>query len=225
MDAQTLNPRLALVGEPTLAARLPETEVVSSDWRRHLPVLTGRQVTLRELRLSDAPALLALLSTAEVERFISPTPKTVESLEDFIRWTRYQRETGEHVCFGVVPEGLDVAVGLFQVRRLDPTFGTAEWGFALGRPFWGSALFAESARLVIDFVFETVGAHRLEARATVENGRGNGALAKAGAVCECRLRRSFLGQDGHYVDQALWAIVRDDWVRSRRTSEADGSVH
>jgi len=224
MDTPTLNPRLAPVGEPTLATRLPGTEAVSTDWRRRLPVLAGQRVTLRELRLSDAPALLAALSTPEVERFISPTPTTVEEFERFILWTLYQREAGEYLCFGVVPEGLDVAVGLFQVRPVDPTFGVAEWGFALGRPFWGSGLFADGARLVIDFVFETVGAHRLEARVTLENGRGNGALAKAGAVRECQLRRSFLRQDGRYVDQALWAIVRDDWNRSR-LPEPDGSIH
>jgi hypothetical protein len=35
----------------------------ASDWRQTLPVLTGSMVTLRELRLSDAPSLLAMLST------------------------------------------------------------------------------------------------------------------------------------------------------------------
>ena len=34
-------------------------EVTTSDWRQALPVLTGSMATLRELRLSDAPALLA----------------------------------------------------------------------------------------------------------------------------------------------------------------------
>ena len=31
-------------------------QVTSSDWRQALPVLTGSMATLRELRLSDAPA-------------------------------------------------------------------------------------------------------------------------------------------------------------------------
>ena len=32
----------------------PTTEVVSSDWRQGLPVLSSKQVVLRELRTSDA---------------------------------------------------------------------------------------------------------------------------------------------------------------------------
>jgi ribosomal-protein-alanine N-acetyltransferase len=110
---------------------------------------------------------------------------------------------------------MDTAVGLFQIRQLDLTFELAEWGFALGRAFWGTGLFSAAARLVIDFSFETVGVHRLEARASVSNGRGNGALAKVGAVKEGVLRRSFL-RHGEYHDQALWSIVRDDW-RVRRS--------
>ena len=34
-------------------------QVTTSDWRQTLPVLTGSMVTLRELRLSDAPSLLS----------------------------------------------------------------------------------------------------------------------------------------------------------------------
>jgi RimJ/RimL family protein N-acetyltransferase len=92
--------------------------------------------------------------------------------------------------------------------------GTAEWGFALGRAFWGTGIFSTAARLVVDFAFETVGVHRLEARAAVANGRGNGALAKIGAVKEGLLRRSFL-RHGQYHDQTLWSIVREDWRRSK----------
>jgi hypothetical protein len=29
------------------------------------------------------------------------------------------------------------AIGLFQLRSLEPTFETAEWGFAIGTAFWG----------------------------------------------------------------------------------------
>ena len=68
--------------------------------------------------------------------------------------------------------------------------------------------------MVIDFVFDTVDIHRLEARAAVQNGRGNGALAKVGAVKEGVLRKSFL-RNGQYLDQALWSIVREDWLRSK----------
>jgi ribosomal-protein-alanine N-acetyltransferase len=189
------------------------TVVATTDWRQALPVLTGSMVTLRELRLSDAPSLLAMLATEEVSRFISPPPTTVEGFERFIAWTHRERAAGNYACFAVVPHGMDTAIGIFQVRQLEPGFSTAEWGFALGSAFWGTGMFVDGAKLVVDFAFDVVGTHRLEARAAVANGRGNGALRKVGATQEGVLRKSFL-RNGEYLDQTLWTILEDDWRRS-----------
>ncbi|PYR71691.1 MAG: hypothetical protein DMF86_25435 [Acidobacteria bacterium] len=191
-----------------------ERGVVTSDWRQALPMLRGDVVTLRELRLADAPSLLEMLTTEEVARFISPPPTTVEGFERFIQWTHRERAAGRYVCYAVVPEGMDTAIGIFQVRQLEPGFGTAEWGFAIGASFWGTGVFLDAAKLTVEFAFETVGVHRLEARAAVLNGRGNGALAKIGAVKEGVLRKSFLRNDV-YLDQALWSMVRDDWRQAK----------
>ena len=192
----------------------PATEpVVSSDWRTGLPVLSGNTVSLRELRASDAPSLFALLTTEEVSRFISPPPTSVEGFEKFIAWTLRQRTAGTYACFAVTLKGYDTAIGIFQVRELEPGFGTAEWGFAIGSAFWGTGVFQEGANLVLEFAFETIGVHRLEARAAVKNGRGNGALLKIGAVQECVLRQSF-NKNGERLDQALYSIVAEEWKAS-----------
>jgi len=201
---------------------MPQSAAIESDWRRALPILAGSSITLRELRLSDAPSLLAMLSTGEVARFISPPPTTVEGFERFISWTQREREAGNYMCFGVVPRGASTVVGLFQVRQTEPGFATAEWGFALASAFWGNGIFAEGAELVLDFVFDVVGVHRLEARAAVQNGRGNGALRKLGALQEGILRRSFL-RNGEYLDQVLWAILDSD--RRKNTASSGPSVH
>jgi RimJ/RimL family protein N-acetyltransferase len=190
--------------------------VVSTDWKQGLPVLCGSQVVLRELRASDAASLFTLLTTEEVARFISPPPTTVEGFEKFIAWTIRQRTAGTYACFAVTLKGYDTAIGIFQVRETEPGFGTAEWGFAIGSAFWGTGVFRQGAELVLEFVFETLGVHRLEARAAVLNGRGNGALHKVGAVQEGVLRKSFL-RDGRYLDQVLYAIVDDDWRVMRKT--------
>jgi ribosomal-protein-alanine N-acetyltransferase len=200
--------------------------MLATDWRQALPTVSGSQVVLRELRASDAQSLFALLTTEEVSRFISPPPSTVEGFERFIAWTIRQRAAGTYACFAVTLKGFDTAIGIFQVRETEPGFGTAEWGFALGSPFWGTGVFKEGAELMLDFVFDTVGVHRLEARCAVKNGRGNGALRKLGAVQEGVLRKSFL-RNGEYLDQALYAIVDDDWRAGREDvrPSAQPSIH
>jgi RimJ/RimL family protein N-acetyltransferase len=201
---------------------VPQTATVENDWRRSVPTLVGSAITLRELRASDAPSLLSMISAAEVARFISPPPVTIDGYERFIDWTHRERAAGNYVCFGIVPDGMTQAVGLFQVHQTEAGFSTAEWGFALGSPFWGRGIFTEGARLVLDFAFDVLGVHRLEARAAVHNGRANGALRKVGALQEGILRRSLL-RNGEYLDQVLWAIIDSD---RQYTRAYDGpSVH
>jgi RimJ/RimL family protein N-acetyltransferase len=195
-----------------LVSTRPLTDVSpqANDWRTGLPELTGALVTLRELRQSDATSLFAALATAEVSRFISPPPTNLEGFGRFIAWTHRQRAAGQYVCFAIVPRGSDVAVGLFQVRSLEPDFGTAEWGFALASEFWGTGMFADGAKLTIEFAFDVIGSYRLEARAALKNGRGSGALQKIGAVREGVLRKSLL-RHGEYLDQCVWTILADEW--------------
>jgi [ribosomal protein S5]-alanine N-acetyltransferase len=200
--------KFALGSRPDSAVDLPQ-------WRRALPTLRSPRLALREPRLEDAASLLAMISTREVGSYILPPPDSIRGYEQFILWSQAKREAGQFLCFVVVPHDDSRAVGMFQLRQLEPGFLSAEWGFALGRPFWGTGIFPESANLVLEFAFDTLGVRRLEARAAVENGRSHGALRKMGAVQEGRLRRSFL-LGGQYMDDALWSILAEDW-RARRT--------
>jgi [ribosomal protein S5]-alanine N-acetyltransferase len=203
------------VVQSTSPASAPiEAGVTTSDWRKEVPVLAGSKVTLRELRATDAASLFAMLTSEEVSRFISPPPSTVDGFERFIGWAQRERAAGNYVCMAIVPEGYDTAIGIFQVRQLDPGFQTAEWGFAMGSEFWGTGIFAEGAEMVLQFAFETIGVHRLEARSAIQNGRGNGALRKVGAVQEGLLRKSFL-KNGVWLDQALYSILDVDWTARR----------
>ena len=215
MEKMPYRPELDLA-----VADVQTNEIVSTDWRQKLPVMRGTHVTLRELRASDALSLFTLLTTEEVARFISPPPTTVEGFERFIAWTLRQRSAGTYACFAITLTGHDTAIGIFQVRETEPGFGTAEWGFALGSPFWGTGVFQAGAELVLQFVFDTLGVHRLEARAALRNGRGNGALRKIGAVQEGVLRKSFL-RNGEYLDQALYAIVEEEWRDGQARSRAE----
>jgi len=169
---------------------------------------------LRELVTTDALSLLSMLSTEEVAKFISPPPTTPQGFEKFIQWTQRERQAGNQFTFGMVPDGCDHAIGLVQVRAVAPKFAVAEWGFAVGSPFWGTGLFMASARMTLDFAFQNTAVNRLEARAVVQNGRGHGALRKLGAVQEGVLRGSLL-KNGKYLDQIMWSILSQDWCQAK----------
>ena len=106
-------------------------------WRHCVPVLDAPGVCLREVLPSDAPGLASVFECAEVSRYLPPGPSTHAGFDEFIGWTIRARQLGQNITFAVVPKQLGTTVGFFQIWPLQPDFAVAEWGFALGRPFWG----------------------------------------------------------------------------------------
>jgi len=181
-----------------------------TDWNARLPELRGRLVAVREVIASDAATLFEFLSDPDVTEHLNQPPPSVAAFAGFIQWAQTQRAEGKGVCFGIVPHGLTEAIGMVQVRALEPSFFTCEWGFAVGKPFWSTGVFIEAAALVAEFAFTTLGAHRIEARAAGENARGHAAIQKLGARAEGTLSKAFR-KDGRLDKQLLWSLTRDDW--------------
>ena len=152
-------------------------------------------------------------------RFISPPPTTVDGFDRFIDWTHREQAAGRYACFAVVPDG-EPTPRWASSRCASSTaaHGAAEWGFVMGSAYWGTGLFAGRRRMVVDFAIDgwACTASKPARRA---NGRGNGALAKLGAVREAVLRQSF-ERHGPWHDQALWGILRDDWPSASRRLDA-----
>jgi RimJ/RimL family protein N-acetyltransferase len=181
-----------------------------STWRRELPTLTARLVTLREPLTEDLGPLVDLLSTGDASRFGVEEPMSEVAVQMFIERAQRDRKAGAAFTYVALLASSRTVAGLVQVRGLDPAFETAEWDCTLTPSARGSGVFLEAARLVGSFVFGSVGAHRIEARVLLQNGRANGALRKLGAVQEGILRRS-ARRRGEYVDQVLWSVLKDDW--------------
>jgi RimJ/RimL family protein N-acetyltransferase len=217
---------LPLTSSSPTPARDRDERYARRNWREKLPVLEGRGLILRELEPGDAATLLPLLGTPDVARFLSPPPQSLERFASFIEATLNERRAGRYAGFAIVPHDTGRPVGLVQIRQLDPSFGTAEWGVALGAEWWGRGLFVEAGQLLLDFAFSQLGTFRVEARVAARNARGNRAVEKLGAVAEGLLRGSLVVADGSRHDQVLWSWLKEDWRRALAAqAEASSWVH
>ena len=194
----------ALPGIPTAAQAPPPL-----NWLDGIPVLDSPLVFLREVEASDATALAEMFENQEVARYLPRGPSSVEGFEDFIEWAIRTRQAGRYISLVAVPTGGGAPVGLFQIWPLQPDFAVAEWGFAIARPHWGTGLFVECARLVVDFAFSTLGVVRLEARSAADDRRSTAALEKFGATREMVMRKCFPCWNGDYQDHVMWSIMAD----------------
>jgi RimJ/RimL family protein N-acetyltransferase len=182
----------------------------AATWRSELPTLTGRTITLREPVPQDLGPLVDLLSLGDATRFGIEEPVNTVGVQELIDRAARERANGTSVTYAITLAGTRTIGGLLQVRQLDPGFEAAEWECTIAPSSRGCGIFMEAARLAGSFAFGTLGTHRLEARVLLQNGRGNGAMRKLGAVQEGVLRRS-VRSGGEYFDQVLWSILKEDW--------------
>jgi N-acetyltransferase len=187
--------------------------LTATSWRADLPVLVGRTVTLREVGLQDVGPLMELLSLSDATRFGLDEAVSDVTVQQVIERAARDRAAGVAFTYAILLTASRELVGALQVRQLDPLFEAAEWECTIAPTSRGSGVFVEAARLAGSLAFGVIGAHRLESRVLLQNGRANGALRKLGAVQEGVLRRSIRRHD-EYVDQVLWSMLREDWGES-----------
>ncbi len=192
---------------------MPSNDVVSRtfNWRAELPMLCGSVVVLREPVAGDAAALAELLSLPDATRFDLTGAAGIGDARRLIERTARERGAGVAFAYAVVLAATNDIVGLIQVRQLDPFFEGAMWECTLTPGARGTGVLVEAAQLVASFAFASTGVRRLEARIDVNNARAQAALRKIGAVQEGILRRAVRRGDD-YVDQALWAVLKETWA-------------
>jgi RimJ/RimL family protein N-acetyltransferase len=108
----------------------------------------------------------------------------------------------------------DRVIGDFMVRVSSVQHARLELGWVLHPDFQGRGYAREAAGAVLDFAFETLGAHRVEAFLDARN-------AASAALCErlgMRREATLLEEeynDGEWQDTAVYGMLRREWTARR----------
>jgi aminoglycoside 6'-N-acetyltransferase len=157
------------------------------------PVLHGERVTLRALRESDLPALLAILQQPGVAEW----------------WPGYDLERLRDDTFGS-PETTSLAIELaddggfvglvMYTEQTDSYYKAAGIDIALDASCTGQGLGTDTLRAVARYLFDERGHHRLTIDPAVANERAIAAYAKVGFKPIGVMREHEKGADGTFHD-------------------------
>lgn len=185
-----------------------------------LPILDdGGGLRLRPLADGDAGTILELFGDPEVVRFMSVRRLASEAeardfvaaiLDGFLAGTLYQ--------WAIELDG--ELVGTCTLAAVDRQHRRAELGFAVLRRWWGRRVASRALPPVIDFAFERLGLHRLEADADPRNQASLRVLERLGFRREGLLRERYL-QGGEAQDAVFFGLLRRDWLTWKALASAD----
>ena len=171
--------------------------------------LAGTLTTLRPWRQADAPALVQHANNPNVARQLRdrfPHPYTNADARSFIQAVAPVRPA---TTFAIVAGGEAVGCVGFSPGA-DVERYSAEIGYWIGETYWGRGITVEAVRLLSAYAFDTCSMLRLFALPFADNMQSVRVLEKAGYTREAILRSSSV-KNGVVRDQALYALVNDQW--------------
>lgn len=103
----------------------------------------------------------------------------------------------------------DEIIGTITVVKKDDSADCCEIGYAIGTRYWGNGYVAEAFSKVIDFLFNEVGYHRIEAKHATDNENSGKVMLKCGLTYEGLLKDKTKIHDGTYVDTKIYSIINN----------------
>lgn len=175
------------------------------------PRLETPRLILRQIQLSDAEALFATFSDEAVMEFYGDLPhRSVEDSRELVRRQQEWYARREGIRWGITRRGEDVVIGSCGLFRFDEEAQRAETGYDLGRAYWRQGIMSEALGAMLDFAFETLRLHRVEAVIDDENARSKGLLRSLGFTHEGNLRQRFYFR-GRFWDEHYFGLLADEW--------------
>lgn len=127
------------------------------------PLLRTPRLVLRQLRLSDADAILQVFSNPEVTRYYDlDTFIVMDQAVRLIDRVNERFDLGTAIRWGMALAPDNRVVGTCGLFFHPPGY-RAELGFDLARPYWGRGLMREALCAVLAYGFERLDLNRMEA--------------------------------------------------------------
>ena len=177
-----------------------------------LPTLSAKRICLRALIAKDAADLFKIFSDVEVMRFWSSPPwqSVDEAIELIERVTRGAADN-QFYQWGVARNESNSVIGTCTLFQVDRRNRRAELGFILRRDAWGQGLMSEALRTLLQFGFDTMHLHRLEADVDPRNDNCLKLLERIGFVREGRLRERWL-VNGEVNDSVMLGLLASEYL-------------
>ena len=166
---------------------------------------------LRPLDMSDAEGMYEILADVQSMKYWSNAPVAdIEEAKQFLREDLESDAKGNSLCWAVTFKGEDELIGKCIMFNFSPKNYRAEIGYILNRKYWRRGLMRQALEALIDFAFNDLNLHRLEADTDTENTGSMALLENLGFKREGLFRERWYVYD-QWADSAMYGLLNPDW--------------
>ena len=170
--------------------------------------ISSERLRLRALRQEDAVPLSASYSDPETMEYWSCPPlNDLEAAREFVRKDLESDARGDSLNWAIVLDRPSAVIGKCILFNYSESNRRAEVGYILNRDYWRRGLALEAMTSLIDFAFNTLGMHRLEADTDPGNTGSLGLLEKLGFSREGLFRDRWFVY-GQWQDSVMLGLLK-----------------
>ena len=177
---------------------------------QHFPVLHTERLTLRDIRLSDAPQILAMRASHRVNHFIARPPMTdLAQTRDLIEKTIKAYENQAAIGWAGILREREAIIGTCGFNQIDYANLRAEIGGELAVDYWGKNIALEAVQAIVRFGLEEMNLHTIEAKVSPGNRGAVFLLEHLGFRKEAHFRDRIYFE-GTFSDMAVYTLLRGE---------------
>jgi ribosomal-protein-alanine N-acetyltransferase len=172
------------------------------------PVLETERLILRRPTIGDAPGLFELRTSDDAMHYVErPRPKSIDDAVAYVNEIGRMIDKREVIQWTICLRSDDRFIGNIGYWRMKPEHFRAEVGYMLLPRYWRQGYMSEALGAVLDYGFERMNAHSIEAALNPANEGSIKLLEKFGFVREAYFREDYFWE-GRFLDTAVYSLIR-----------------
>ena len=172
------------------------------------PVLQTSRLKLRRIEENDVNEIYFLRSDERLMKYLGRSPESsVETAALFIRNIQDQEKNGEGILWGITLHTNPTIIGTICYWHILKEHFRAEVGYLLHPDYQGKGYMDEAMEKVIDYGFNTMHLHSIEADADPQNSASIKLLVRNQFVKEALFKENYF-YNGKFLDTVVYSLLK-----------------
>ncbi len=174
------------------------------------PILESERLIFRKFEKNDAESLFKIRSNDLVMKYMdSLIHKNKSDSSTLISSILSDFKNRIGINWAIVSKSNNQLVGSFSFWRLIKQHCRAEIGYSMHSNYWGQGIMNETFKTLIEFGFNNLQLHSLEANVNPQNDQSIKLLERVGFKKEAHFRENFL-YNGQFIDSLIFCLLETD---------------
>ncbi|GAA4060475.1 GNAT family N-acetyltransferase [Flavobacterium cheonanense] len=175
--------------------------------------LETERLLLRRVSINDLNEILELRGNPETMKFIPrPLVKTEEDALNHFKMIDEKIEKNEGINWAITVKGNPKLIGIIGHYRIQPENHRCEIGYMILPQYNGQGIVTEAIKAVLEYGFEDMNMHSIEAVIDPDNIASERVLQKNGFVKEAHILENEY-YDGKFWDTVIYSILKRNFKK------------